>query len=277
MIRDVMRVPVTIGLLLLCVWVIAGSAANADPSPSPRVISSPMVMATAQPKSDIARYEQIAAAPLLTFDGTAWSVFNHRGSGLFIFLWGLTALIVALQWPGSPWLRFASPLFLVALVEFLLLRNDPKVWPLGPIPFWISFRSPEVFQHRVFILLILAIGIVELLRAADRLPPVAYKYAIPALGVVGALLILFHQHGPEMQQAMQQMSASMTATSPDPNSMNASMALIKREHMWFAILGFGFATSKLLADTGRPPLRLWAVLWPVFTVALGLLLMGYSE
>ncbi len=237
--------------------------------------SGPMVTSTAQSNANLLALEKAASTP---YDGTAWSIFNHRGAGFFVFLWGLTALIVGLQYPSRTWVRFVPPLVLFALFEFLLLRNDPMTWPLGPIGFWYSMQSAEVFQHRVFLLIILAMGVIELLRAADRLPPLLYRYAIPAVALVASFLILFHQHGgPAMQQAMDAMSGSMAAASPQMQSMQASMKLIKREHAMFAVFGFGLVITKLLADTGRIPGRLGQTLWPLFAAATGLALMSYSE
>jgi hypothetical protein len=235
-----------------------------------------MVMATAGPSSSVLELEKEASTP---YAGTAWSVFNHRGAGLFIFLWALTALIVGLLYPRKTWLRFVPPLMLFGLVEFLILRNDPMTWPLGPIGFWYSMQSPEVFQHRAFILIILAMAIIELLRAADRLPPLLYRYAIPAIALVGSIMILFHKHGGDaaMQQAMAAMSGSMASASPEMRSMQASMTMIKHEHALFAVFGFGFVITKLLADTGRLPPRLAGTLWPLFAMATGLALFNYSE
>jgi len=266
-------------LLMTLAAAVAAVAQGAPPQTS-------MVMSTALPTS--------AAAPASPYDpqllalmkqastpyaGPAWSIFNHRASGVFVLLWGLTALIVGLQYPRRTWFRFVPPFALFGLVEFLILRNDPMAWPLGPIGFWYSMRSPEVFQHRLFILMILALGIIELLRAADRLPAALARYALPAVALVASVLILFHQHaGPAMEQAMQMQMHGMAMGRGDPNkAMEVTMAHIKHEHMWFAIFGFCLVVSKLLADTGRLPGRLGATLWPLFAVVTGAYLLGYTE
>jgi hypothetical protein len=221
---------------------------------------------------------KIATTPGLSFDETQWSEFNHRGSGFFVLLWGLTGLIAGLQWPKRTWVRFVPPMMLFGLFEFLVLRNDPKAWPLGPIPFWISFRDPSAFEHRVFIALILVLAIVELLRAADRLPSFAYKFAVPAIAVTSIVLLLFHHHGGiETEQAMQSMNDPSAAADPSMKKMVASMALIRHEHLTFAILGIGFAISKLGADLGWIRGRLGQTLWAVFAILLGLYMFGYSE
>jgi copper resistance protein D len=214
-----------------------------------------------------------ASAP--SASDTEWSIFNHRGAGWFIFLWGLTALIVGLGWPRRNWLRFVPPLTLVGLAEFLFLRNDPETWPIGPIGFWVSFRDPEDLQHRIFVLLILVIAVVELLRAADRLPPLLQKFALPGLALFGGIYLFFHKHGGmEMKQMM---SDPAMASSPAMQSMMGTMELVKHEHLWFSIFGFGLAAAKLLADTGRLKGRLGATPWSVFAIMLGVYMMGYTE
>lgn len=207
--------------------------------------------------------------------GTAWSVFNHRGAGWFIFLWGLTALVAGLQWPCRTWLRFVPPLVLLGMVEFLFLRNDPEAWPVGPVGLWASLKDPEVLQHRVFLLLLLAIAIVELLRAADRLPPILQTFALPGLAVSGGVYLFFHKHGGIGMEQM--MSDPAMASSPAMKTMMGSMDLVKHEHMWFSILAFGLAAGKLLADSGRLKGRLGATLWLFFAIILGIYMMGYTE
>jgi len=211
-------------------------------------------------------------------NGTWWSVFNHRGAGVFIFLWGLTALIVGLMYPRQTWFRFVPPIVLLGLVEFLFLRNDPKSWPTGPYGFWISNQDPEVFEHRLFVLLLLAIAIVELLRAGGRLPKWAATWAVPGLAALGGVMLLFHHHGGfEMRQVMEQMANSAAGANERMQRMESSMVIVKREHLTFAILGFGLAIAKFLGDAGKLPVKLGMTLWAAFAVVLGFCLMSYTE
>jgi len=132
-----------------------------------------------------------------------------------------------------------------------------------------------VFQHRVFTLLLLVIAIVELLRAADRLPPLLQKFALPGLALFGGIYLFFHKHGGE---GMEQMMANPAmASSPAMQSMMASMESVKHEHLWFSMFGFGLAAAKLFADTGRLKGRFGATLWSVFAIILGIYMMGYTE
>lgn len=212
------------------------------------------------------------------FTGKEWSEFNHRGAGWFLFFWGLTALIAGLQWPRKTWWRFAPGVVLIGLVEFLFIRNDPESWPIGSVGLWASLRDPEVFQHRVFVILLILIALVELLRAGDKLAPFFARYALPGLAVIGGVYLFFHKHGgAAMQNMAQQMSDPAVASSPAMQSMMAAMKTMKHEHLWFSLIGFGLAGAKLLADTGRLKGRLGATLWTLFAIALGIYMMGYVE
>jgi hypothetical protein len=207
-----------------------------------------------------------------------WSTLNHRVSGWFLLFWGLTALLAGLQWPRRTWWRFAPPMMLFGLAEFLFFRNDPETWPVGPKSFWATMHNAEDFQHRVFLLLIILIALVELLRAADRLPDLAAKYALPALGGFGAVYLFFHKHGgPEMAAMMDHPQQPGMVLSPGMQQMMASMKLVRHEHLWFSLFGFGLVAAKLLADTGHLKGRWGATLWSVFAVFLGGYMIGYIE
>ncbi len=245
------------------------SVAKGDPTPAP------MTMTNMQPAQPMQDPESLPATPV---SGAQWSEFTHQGAGFFILMWGLTALIAGLQWPRRTWMRFVPPLMMLGLVEFLILRNDPKAWPNGPYGFWVSFQDPSVVEHRVFVLLVLVIAVVELLRAADRLPPLLRVVALPALAVFGAVYLFFHKHGGlEAQHMMQQMSDPALASSPAMKSMIATMGVVKHEHLWFSVIGFGLAAAKLVADGGLLKGRLGATLWTLFAIALGIYMLGYKE
>jgi copper resistance protein D len=266
----------TLAFIVACIvsGCFLSSAARADSTPAPMNMG-PMNAAPVQQSQVMQNPENALASPV---SGTDWSIFNHRGAGVFILLWGLTALIAGLQWPRRTWLRFVPPLMLLGLVEFLFLRNDPKAWPIGPYGFWMSFQDPSVLQHRIFVLLLLVLAIVELLRAADRLPRFWQVFAVPGLAVFGAVFLFFHKHGGiETQQMMQHVSDPAMASNPAMQSMIASMSMVKHEHLWISLVGFGFAASRLLADGGVLKGRLGATLWCLFAIAIGIYLIGYME
>ena len=220
-----------------------------------------------------------AAAPTRPWcEDSAWSTFNHRVAGWFLLFWGLTALVAGLQSPRLTWWRYVPPMILFGLAEFLFFRNDPETWPVGPMSFMASLRDPEDLQHRIFLLLVIVIALVELLRAAGRLSRFMARYALPALGAFGAIYLFFHKHGGAgMAESMQQAGATGAAASPAVKQMLASMSVVKHEHLWFSLLGFGLVAAKLAADTGRLKGRWGASLWAVFAAALGAYMIGYVE
>jgi len=202
-----------------------------------------------------------------------WSMFNHRTSGWFLMLWGLTALIAGLQWPRRTWVRFAPPMVLFGLAEFLFFRNDPEAWPVGPMSFSASLHDPEDLQHRIFLLLVILIAVIELLRAADRLPGFLVKFGLPILGTFGGVYLFFHKHGgPAMEMAM----SSGSASAPAMQRAMAAMAIVRHEHLWFSIFGFALVAAKLLADAGYIRGRK-AALWSVFAIIMGAYMIGYVE
>jgi hypothetical protein len=219
-------------------------------------------------------------APQPWCEDRAWSTFNHRGAGWFLLLWGLSALSAGLQWPRRTWCRFVPPMVLFGLAEFLLIRNDPETWPVGPMSFWASLHNPEDLQHRIFLLLVILMAVVELLRAAGRLPALLAKFALPALGGFGAVYLFFHKHGGAQMAAMMDHGQTQTpqaAMQPAMQQMIASMNVVRHEHLWFSLLGFGLVSAKLLADTGHLKGRWGATLWSVFAVLLGGYMIGYVE
>ena len=120
----------------------------------------------------------------------AWSEYNHHWAGFFVLLMGGLAL---LERAGLRWARH-WPLVFLGLAAFLFVRNDPKAWPLGPAGFWESLMLPDVFQHRVFVLLVIAFAVFEWSVRTERLAPRPWGYVFPLLCAVGGGLLLTHSH-----------------------------------------------------------------------------------
>ncbi|HUI42206.1 MAG TPA: hypothetical protein VL523_09565 [Terriglobia bacterium] len=279
--RLILWVLVTIGLSASIFWAGPPLRAQAQAPQSPGAEAQP---APAQPA---AGSDAMAGMPGMTADAasthpwcedTAWSTFNHRVAGWFLLFWGLTALIAGLQWPRLTWWRYVPPMALFGLAEFLFFRNDPEAWPVGPMSFWASLHNAEDLQHRIFLLLVILIALVELLRAAGRLSRFMAKYALPALGCFGAIYLFFHKHGGAgMADLMHQAGQPGRAASPAVQQMLAAMSLVRHEHLWFSLFGFGLVAAKLAADTGHLKGRWGASLWSVFAIFLGVYMIGYVE
>src|SRR5204862_379964 len=86
------------------------------------------------------------------------------------------------------------PLALLGLAAFMLVRNDPGAWPLGPQGFWASMAEPTVLQHRVFVLLVVAFGLFEWTVRTRRRRSPRWALVFPLLCAVGCGLLLTHSH-----------------------------------------------------------------------------------
>jgi putative copper resistance protein D len=120
----------------------------------------------------------------------AWSEYNHHWAGFFVLLMGVLAL---LQHAGMRGARH-WPLVFLGLAAFLFMRSDPRAWPIGPTSFWESFTLPDVLQHRLFMLVVLAFGVFEWAVATGRLPRRPWAYVLPLLCAAGGGLLLTHSH-----------------------------------------------------------------------------------
>src|SRR5205814_9516139 len=86
------------------------------------------------------------------------------------------------------------PLVFLGMAAFMLVRNDPGAWPLGPQGFWASMAEPTVLQHRVFVLLVVAFGLFEWTVRTRRLRSPRSALVFPLLCAVGGGLLLTHSH-----------------------------------------------------------------------------------
>jgi putative copper resistance protein D len=120
----------------------------------------------------------------------AWSEYNHHWAGLFVLLMSVLAVLERLGVRGARhW-----PLLFLGLAVFVLLRSDPRAWPLGPTGFWESLTLPDVLQHRAFALLVAAFGVFEWMVRTARLRPHPWALVFPLLFAVGGALLLTHSH-----------------------------------------------------------------------------------
>ncbi|MGH7414075.1 MAG: copper resistance D family protein, partial [Candidatus Rokuibacteriota bacterium] len=122
----------------------------------------------------------------------AWSEFNHHISGILVLTMGLLALLHAASGRAA-WARH-WPLVFLGLAAFMMVRNDPGSWPLGPEGFWEGWLVATVAQHRVFVMIVVVFGIFEWMVRSGRLRSRRAALIFPLLCVVGGGLLLTHSH-----------------------------------------------------------------------------------
>ena len=191
--------------------------------------------------------------PRNAFD-VAWSEYNHHWAGLVVLLVGLAA--AAERTGRAPWCRH-WPLLFLGLAGFLFLRSDPETWPLGEIGFLESFLDPEVTQHRLFVLLVVAFALFEWRAGATEERRSRRALVFPVLVVVGSALLLTHSH------AIANLKEQL---------------LIEISHLLLGVMGLLAGCARWLelrADGRLQAAAGWW--WPSMFVLIGLLLLVYRE
>lgn len=190
------------------------------------------------------------------------SEFNHRLAGFFVVVAGV--FIFWETYLAKRWLlvRYAWPMCFIFTGLFVLVFSDTEIWPFGPqTPWYALTHNTEDLQHKIFSVILLAIGYVELQRARGKLRSPWATWVFPVAGGTGAIMLLFHVHGGDMrvQHAME------------------TMKHIQRQHRWFAATGFGVALTNGLAGTPQRWQPFFAKVWPLLLITLGVLLIHYTE
>jgi copper resistance protein D len=193
------------------------------------------------------------------------SEFNHHLAGAFVILAGMFILAegnLAKRWP---FVRYAWPTCFLAAGLFVLIFSDTELWPFGPQSPWYGItHNPEDLQHKIFALILLALGWVEFQRVRGRLKSLWAAWFFPVVGAAGAILLLFHVHSGDMQA---------------PNAMD-TMETIQKQHRWFAATGLGIALVNGIAGVTKMPPK-WQhfcrMAWPALLIFLGILLTKYAE
>lgn len=153
----------------------------------PRLTSPPV---TAVQEEQQARVDVLADADVdAASPGDAWAEYNHNVAGVILLV--LTGLALLDRW-GVPLARH-WPLGFVGLAVFMLFRNDPEAWPLGPQGFWESMADGGILQHRLAVTLACVLGLLEW-RARTQRVPTRLPYVFPVLAFVGGILLLTHSH-----------------------------------------------------------------------------------
>jgi hypothetical protein len=255
-------------ILVICVVFLSAPAWTYHPAPGPKSDMgdmsdmSGMGDMTDMPSMDrAAAIEETPAQKAKHLADKRESEFNHHLAGLLVILAALFFLLqptLTKRWPSA---RYAWPMcFLIAGI-FLLVFSDTEIWPFGYQSFiYAMTHNPEDVQHKTFALILLILGVVEMLRASGRLKAAWSAWVFPVVALLGCVLLLFHHHG----------------GMHGPNAMK-TMASVQHQHLHFAETGAGAAVTKGLAETSAKWDGIFNKIWPLFMIALGVLLIMYSE
>ena len=190
------------------------------------------------------------------------SEFNHHLAGLLVVFAGLVILAESNLKERWPAIRHVWPLCFLISGLFVLIFSDTELWPFGPQRWVFGLtQHPEVRQHKLFALLLLGVGVIELQRTRGSLKAAWSTWVFPALAVAGSVMLFFHDHQGSMHTASQM----------------ALMERVQSQHASFAVTGLGIALSKGLAEMPFSWRQFFERLFPTLLVVLGSLLLVYVE
>jgi copper resistance protein D len=198
----------------------------------------------------------------------AWkkeSEANHHIAGVLVIIAGLFVLVEPVFRQRLPFLRFIWPLCFLFAGLFLLIFSDTELWPFGPQSWWYGLtHNSEDLQHKTFAVILLGLAYIEIQRARGMLKAAWAAAVFPVLAACGSILLLFHEHRSGMGGA-------------DHAAHMVVMHRIQSEHLAFSITGLGIGLTKGLSEVRFRWQPLFAKLWPILMIILGILLTLYTE
>src|SRR5713101_4734053 len=198
-------------------------------------------------------------------EGKAYSEFNHHMAGVFVLLIGLSELRGALGVAMLAWSRFLLPVAMFGAGCFLMIWSDHDAWPIGSLSFAQTFFSDdfETVQHKLYAILLLGIGSIELFRRRGKITHMAWSIPLPLLALIGGTMLFLHSHGTHP-------SAHKIAFH---HSVMGTMAILAG--LCKITSGYVHASPRTGSDgTGRSA---WALAWSVLVLLIGIELLVYTE
>jgi putative copper resistance protein D len=190
-------------------------------------------------------------------EGKAYSERNHHLAGVLVLAIGASELLSVLG-RGAARSRFVLPAAMLVAGTFLMIWSDHEAWPVGRLSFADTFLGGdwEMVQHKLYGVLLLAVGLTEWQRRAGRLRHALWGAALPVFAIVGGVMLFAHSHG-----------------------AHPAAAKIAFHHTIMGILAIGAGACRLTRQAASgPALRSSSeVGWAVLVLLIGLDLVFYSE
>jgi hypothetical protein len=190
----------------------------------------------------------------------AFSEFSHHLAGAFVLAMALGEFSEALALPVVAWVRVLLPFGMLGVGFYLLIWSDIDAWPLVE-----GFYKPflvgdwEAIQHKLYAMLLLATGVIELLRRRGRLARPVWRIPLPLFAIIGGVLLFLHVH-----------------------HVHTGMEVIKLHHRIMGATAILAGCCKLVPDVSRTAESVmkrpaWDLAWSVLLFLVGLELMLYFE
>ena len=199
-------------------------------------------------------------------EGKAYSEFNHHMAGVFVLLIGLSELRGALGVAMLAWSRFLLPLAMLGAGGFLVIWSDHEAWPIGYKSFAETYFSDdwETVQHKLYAILLLSVGTIELLRRTDKVKHIAWGVPLPLFALIGGMMLFLHSHGTHPSAHKIAMHHAVMGTT----AILAGLCKITS--------GYAQASPHARSD-GAEMRSAWALAWSALVLAIGVELLMYTE
>jgi putative copper resistance protein D len=190
-------------------------------------------------------------------EGVAYSEFNHHLAGVFVLLIGLSELRGGLGVTMLAWSRFLLPLAMLGAGGFLIIWSDHEAWPIGYKSFAETYFSDdwETVQHKLYAILLLSVGAIEMLRRTDRVKHFAWGMPLPVFALIGGVMLFLHSHGAH----------------PAAHKIAIHHAVMGTTAL---VAGLCKITAGIKRQEGRSP---WGIAWAVLVLLIGVELLFYTE
>lgn len=193
-------------------------------------------------------------------EGVAYSERNHHLAGVFVLLVGASEMVSAVRSLSFAWARLFLPGSLITMGAFLLIWSDHEAWPIGALSITQTFlgNDHEIVQHKMYGLLALLVGSIEVSRRVGSLSHRGWLVALPLFAIIGGFMLFGHSHG-----------------------AHPAAAKIALHHAVMGILAVSAGSCRLVSAwkdifMGWPRTR-WEMLWAGLIVLIGFQLLFYSE
>jgi putative copper resistance protein D len=189
-------------------------------------------------------------------EARVWLEFNHHVGGVVVLvLAGLTWLeVLGIGQTAAVRLAWPSCLILIGLYNVIL--SDRFAWPIGSSGLIEILSNPEILQHKVLAVMVLALGLIELLRRLGRVTHnTAWLYLFYGMAVLTASILMVHDLG------------------AGPHTHSEGLTLT---HVLMGLLALLALVLKALVDRGIL-IGKSTQLYPLSLVGLGLLLLLFTE
>jgi hypothetical protein len=166
------------------------------------------------------------------------SELNHHIAGWALIGIGLLQLL-SLPSPQRKAHRYIWPALFLLAGLFLALWSDGEIWPRGNLNWsWLLQHDAEARQHKIYSVLLIAIGILEYFRISGSLPRFWKTWGFPVLAVVGASLLLIHDHtagsgarSPEAQAYLVNPALDVDGSVRRPGAPTVAVATTEDQHV----------------------------------------------